>query len=594
MGHQGGGNGPNGGRPHSDPQAETVVLAAIDVEALTVPKPPGGPAVAPGRHRRPRAGGGAARAGAVMAAGTVVSRATGMVRTVLIVAALGTAGAADAYNMANTIPNMLFTLLAGGALNAVFVPRMVRAMKDEKEGEAYAGRLLTLTVLGLGAITLAAMLTAPALIRLTGRNLPAGEPGQGYDLAVAFARYCLPQIFFYGVFTVVGQILNARGRFGSMMWTPVLNNIVVITTFGLYMAVAHQSGAGGLTPDQTRLLGIGTTLGIVVQALCLFPYVRATGLRLRPRFDWRGSGLRQDLRLARWTLMFALVNQIGYTVVVNLAVTAGTAAQRAGADGGAGYTPYSNAQTLWMLPQSVITVSLVTALVPRMSRAAADGRHDDLRDQLSRSLRLSGVAIVPAAFALLCFGPQLTDLLFRHGNTGPADTAVMARVLAAFSLGLIPFSAQYILLRGFYVLEDTRTPFVAAVWITAVNAGLSTAAYLALPARWAVVGMAAAYTIAYTVGLAVTAARLRRRLHGARGHITTRTYTRLTAAGAIAAAAGLTATRPLATGDGLGTAAAQLALGTAVMATAFLGAGRLLRIHEVTALAAAARTRIAR
>ncbi|MGW1992544.1 murein biosynthesis integral membrane protein MurJ [Embleya sp. NPDC001921] len=376
----------------------------------------------------------------------------------------------------------------------------------------------------------------------------------------AFARYCLPQVFFYGVFTVVGQIRNAWGRFGSMMWTPVLKNVVVIATFALFIACTHDAGPHGLSAAQTRLLGIGTTLGIVVQAACLFPYLRASGLRIRPRFDWRGSGLRQDARLARWTLLFALVNQVGYTVVVNLTVAAGAAAERAGAAGGAGYTPYGNAQTLWILPQSVITVSLMTALFPRMCRAVAEHRPQDLREQLSRSLRLSGVVIVPAAFALLCFGPQLTELMFRHGETGSADVGVMARVPAGFSLGLIPFSAQYVLLRGFYAMEDTRTPFLAAVWIAAVNAGLSGAAYLLLPARWAVVGMAPAYTLAYTVGLAVTALRLRRRLNGATGRITARTYGRLIAAGAVAGGAGLAVTKPLAAvGEGTGLAALQLA-----------------------------------
>lgn len=341
----------------SDPDAETVLLARLDAlgvldgpgmsgtsgtpgtlgafgtptaardprgpETPSRPRPAVGPARLPGRHRRKRGpAGGVAGAGLMMAAGTILSRATGMLRTVLIVAALGTAGAADAYNVANTIPNMLFTLLAGGALNAVFVPRMIRAMRDEREGEAYANRLLTLTVLVLGTVTVVAMFAAPLLIRLTGGQLPTGTSGQGYESAVTFARYCLPQIFFYGVFTVVGQILNARGRFGSMMWTPVLNNVVVIATFALFIAFTRDGGAQGLSAEQTRLLGIGTTLGIVVQAACLFPYLRATGLRLRPRFDWRGSGLRQDARLARWTLLFALVNQIGFTVVVNLSVAA--------------------------------------------------------------------------------------------------------------------------------------------------------------------------------------------------------------------------------------------------------------------------------
>ncbi len=427
------------------------------------------------------------RSGALMAAGSVVSRATGFIRSAVVVAALGTGLLGDGYAVANTVPNIIYILLVGGALNAVFVPELVRAAKEHPDGgAAYTDRLLTACTAALVALTAAAVLAAPLIV-----SAYTGYSGAQASTTVALARYCLPQILFYGLFTLLGQVLNSRGRFGAMMWTPVLNNFVIIAVFGLFLYVSHD-GAGGLTAAETRLLGLGTTAGIVVQALALIPSLRAARFRWRPRFDWRGSGLGRPLRNAGWTVLLVLTNQIAYWVVTRLSTTTGQHAVDAGLAGGAGYTAYSNAYQLWIVPQGIITVSLVTALMPRMSSAAADGDLAAVRRDVSYALRSSAAVVVPAAALMAVLAPWVMGAVFGYGRTGAADIEVMAGMLTAFAPGLVAFSAQYVLARGFYALSDTRTPFLLNLVIVALNAGLSAAAYLVLSPRWAVTGMAAA------------------------------------------------------------------------------------------------------
>ncbi len=529
---------------------------------------------------RPGKGGGLARSSLLMALGTVVSRATGLIRQVLQAAALGTGLLASTYNTANTVPTGLYTLLIGGALNAVLVPQLVRARTTHPDGgRAYEQRLVTLVLCVLAVGTALAVWAAPEIVGLYMRDTP--DSHEAFELTVVFARFLLPQIFFYGMFGMLGQVLNAREKFGAMMWTPVLNNVVLIGMFGAYVSLmAAPDRVGDITASQVRLLGIGTTCGIALQALALLPYVRAAGFRFRPRFDWRGAGLRQSARAARWTLLFVLVNQIALTVVTNYA----NAADQRLPTAGAGYTAYSYAQTIWLLPQSIVTVSLVTALLPRLSTAAAQGRTADLRGELSRALRLTGVVIVPAGFFFLALGPQTAALLFGHGSTGAAATQPLGQMLQAFGLGLIPFSAQYLLLRGFYAFEDTRTPFWMAAWIAAVNIALATACHHLLPARWAVVGMAGAYTLSYAVGLLLTARLLRRRLGGRMdGRRLLRTYGKLGLAAAPAGALAWAVAHGLGSGGGAGTlrTALGLATGAAAMVLGYLLLARLLRVGEV-------------
>ncbi|WP_391595646.1 murein biosynthesis integral membrane protein MurJ, partial [Streptomyces albidoflavus] len=532
------------------------------------------------------AGGGLARSSLLMAVGTVVSRATGLIRQVLQAAALGTGLLASTYNTANTVPTSLYTLLIGGALNAVLVPQLVRARATEPDGgRAYEQRLVTLVVCVLGMGTALAVWAAPEIVGLYMRDTPGSH--EAFELTVTFARFLLPQIFFYGLFGIYGQVLNAREKFGAMMWTPVLNNVVLVAMFAAYLGLMVAPGrVEDITADQVRLLGIGTTAGVALQALALVPFARAAGFRFRPRFDWRGTGLGRSVHAAKWTLLFVLANQVALTVVTHFA----NAADQELPEAGAGYTAYMYAQTIWLLPQSIVTVSLVTALLPRMSRAVADGRVGDLRADLTRGLRISGVVIVPTAFLFLALGPQIAALLFAHGAADAASVRPLGQMLQAFGPGLIAFSAQYLLLRGFYAYEDTRTPFFMAAWIAGVDIALASACHLLLPARWAVVGMAGAYTLSYLAGLALTARLLRRRLGGRIGTGGLgRAYGKVLCAAVPAAGLGWAAARALSGPGGPGAAgtwstAVALASGVLSTAVAYLLLARLLKVEEVRRL----------
>ncbi|WP_371794004.1 murein biosynthesis integral membrane protein MurJ [Streptomyces albidoflavus] len=536
--------------------------------------------------RAKSAGGGLARSSLLMAVGTVVSRATGLIRQVLQAAALGTGLLASTYNTANTVPTSLYTLLIGGALNAVLVPQLVRARATEPDGgRAYEQRLVTLVVCVLGVGTALAVWAAPEIVGLYMRDTPGSH--EAFELTVTFARFLLPQIFFYGLFGIYGQVLNAREKFGAMMWTPVLNNVVLVAMFAAYLGLMVAPGrVEDITAEQVRLLGIGTTAGVALQALALVPFARAAGFRFRPRFDWRGTGLGRSVHAAKWTLLFVLANQVALTVVTHFA----NAADQELPEAGAGYTAYMYAQTIWLLPQSIVTVSLVTALLPRMSRAVAEGRVEDLRADLTRGLRISGVVIVPTAFLFLALGPQIAALLFAHGAADAASVRPLGQMLQAFGPGLIAFSAQYLLLRGFYAFEDTRTPFFMAAWIAGVDIALASACHLLLPARWAVVGMAGAYTLSYLAGLTLTARLLRRRLGGRIGTGGLgRAYGKVLCAAVPAAGLGWAAARAVSGPGGPGAAgtwstAVALASGVLSTAVAYLLLARLLKVEEVRRL----------
>ncbi|MFB7527708.1 murein biosynthesis integral membrane protein MurJ [Streptomyces sp. NPDC056178] len=556
-------------------------------------EPEPAPAPAP-----PKSGGrasGLLKSSAVMAAGTLVSRLTGFVRSLVITAALGAALLGDSFTIAYTLPTMIYILTVGGGLNSVFVPQLVRSMKDDEDGgEAYANRLLTLVMVALGVIVAIAVLAAPWLIHMMSPTI-AGDAAAN-SVAVTFARYCLPTIFFMGVHVVMGQILNARGRFGAMMWTPVLNNIVMIFTFGMFIWVygtsaESQMGVQTIPPEGVRLLGIGTLLGLIVQALAMIPYLREAGFRFRPRFDWKGHGLGKTVKLAKWTVLFVLANQAGVIVVTQLATSAG---KLSGKDG-TGFLAYSNAQLIWGMPQAIITVSVMAALLPRISRAAHDEDPGAVRDDISQGLRNSAVAIVPVAFTFLALGLPMCTLLYASAGTEAARS--MGYILMAFGLGLIPYSVQYVVLRGFYAYEDTRTPFYNTVIVAAVNAAASALCYVVLPAQWAVVGMAASYGLAYAVGVGIAWRRLRNRLGGdLDGAHVVRTYARLCLAAVPAAVLGGGVGFAVLLGLGEGAFGSLVALicGGAVLLGVFFVAAKRMRIEEINGMVGMVRGRLGR
>ncbi|MER6156739.1 murein biosynthesis integral membrane protein MurJ [Streptomyces sp. NPDC001868] len=557
-------------------------------------EPAPAPTPAPAAKKGGRASG-LLKSSAVMAAGTMVSRLTGFIRSAMIVSALGLALLGDAFQVAYQLPTMIYILTVGGGLNSVFVPQLVRAMKDDDDGgEAYANRLLTLVMVILGLLTALAMFAAPLLVRAL--SVGVANNAAANETAITFTRYFLPSIFFMGVHVVMGQILNARGRFGAMMWTPVLNNVVIIVTLGAFLWVYGSAADSGMTvenipPEGERLLGIGILLGLVVQALAMIPYLRETGFRLRLRFDWKGHGLGKAAMLAKWTILFVLANQAGALVVTQLATSAGIDS----AAKGTGFASYANAQLIWGLPQAIITVSLMAALLPRISRSAAEDDTGAVRDDISQGLRTTAVAIVPIAFGFVALGIPMCTLIFGSSGTGAATN--MGFMLMAFGLGLIPYSVQYVVLRAFYAYEDTRTPFYNTVIVAAVNASASAVCFFVIPARWAVVGMAASYGLAYMIGVGVAWRRLKKRLGGdLDGSKVMRTYARLSIASLPAAllsgAACYGISRTL--GQGVGGSMLALVGGGIVLLGVFYVAARRMRIEELNSMVGMVRGRLGR
>lgn len=547
---------------------------------------------------QPSSGGGLLKSSAIMAAGTLVSRLTGFLRTVVITAALGAAMLGDTYTIAYMLPTMIYMLSIGGGLNSVFVPQLVRAMKnDDDGGVAYANRLLTLVMVALAVLVGIAVLIAPLLIKML--SVPIAGNEDASNVAVTFARYCLPTIFFMGVHVVMGQILNARGRFGAMMWTPVLNNIVIIATFGAFIWVygtqsTSSLGVTTISEEGVRLLGIGTLLGLIVQSLAMIPFLRSAGFHFRPRFDWRGHGLGKAAKLAKWTILFVLANQAGLVVISQLATSAGASAADAG-NAGAGIMGYNNALLIWQMPQAIITVSVMAALLPRLSRSAHDNDLGAVRDDLSHGLRTSAVAIVPIAFGFVALGVPMCMVLFSSAGTSAA--ASMGFILMAFGLGLIPFSVQYVVLRAFYAFEDTRTPFYNTVIVAAGNAAGAGLCYLVLPSRWAVAGMAGFYGVAYAVGVVIAWRRLSRKENATpdAGPVI-RTYTRLALASlpasVLSGAAAFFVLR--AVGSGFVGGVASLLVGSVVLGVVFVLAAKRLRVQEMTAMVGMVRAKLGR
>ena len=341
--------------------------------------------------------------GALMAAGTAVSRVLGFGRFVLLVILFGNGTRqADMFTLANTVPNSMYILLAGGVLNTVLVPQIVRAVKKDADGgEAYTNRIMTLGLMALFVITLVLTLAVPAIIALySAGGWKDPVVAAQYQSMVALAYYCMPQVFFYGAFVLAGQVLNSRDRFGPMMWAPIANNVVSIAVLLLFLVTFGQTDTGAaFTPGQEALLGIGSTVGVAAQAAILVPYLRSSGYHFQPRFDFRHTGLGQTLRLAKWVLGYVLVTQLAL-VVVNKLATAATI--RSG--GGGGLAAYGYAYAIWILPHSLITVSLATAMLPSASRLAAAGDLTGVADEATRTMRLALSVLVPTSVAFVVLG----------------------------------------------------------------------------------------------------------------------------------------------------------------------------------------------
>ena len=440
------------------------------------------------------------RASSVMAVGTIISRITGFIGGVIMIATLGTALLADAFNVANTMPNILYNLLVGGALTAIFVPQLVRAFDDADGGHLFASRLVT-TISGiLLVLVIIGVIFAPQLVYIYAPSFSTPGFETEREIAIAFTRYCLPQIFFLGLFTMLGQVANARGSFAPLMWAPIANNLVVIVVFSAFLIKWPSVNVDSITSTQIQILGWGTTAGIIVQALILIPVVKRSGIKIRPK--WGVAGLGKSFSLAGWTLVYVLISQIGYLITVNVATTAAVDSAKAGITTGVGFTPFKNAYLIMLLPYSIVTISIVTALLPHMSKLAINKKIEDVKEQLLRAIKTVAVLTIPSSVAFLLFGPLITEVLFFGIDKN--DGIYIGYVLSALSLGLVAFSINLVLIRGFNAFEDTRTQVWSILIINIISVGLSYLFLAVLPSDWVTVGLGVAFSVSYLIGLFIT------------------------------------------------------------------------------------------
>ncbi|TDC75096.1 murein biosynthesis integral membrane protein MurJ [Actinomadura sp. 7K507] len=534
-----------------------------------------------------------ARSSVVMAVGTVVSRATGFIRTAAIVAALGTGLLGDAYQTANMVPFAVYDLLIGGLLASVFVPFLVkRRQNDPDGGVATEQRFMTVTLLALAAITLLAVLGAQVLI-----TVYAGEwTGNQREVAVTLARFLLLQIFFVGASGVISSMLNSRQRFGAPMWAPVVNNLSIITTALLFLWTAGPGRTpDGITDGQVALIGLGATAGQILQALVLTWALWRAGFRWRPRLDLRGSGFGEAMRNAGWMMVYAVVAQISLLVSTNVATRAGARVAEAGLEAGAGITAYKNAFVIFQLPYAIIAVSVITALLPKMSRHVADGRKDLVRLDFSRGLRLASVLLVPASVAMLVFAVPLSVVLYARGSASVDDAHVIGYVLMMFAVSLIPFTLFQLMLRVFYSLGDARTPGLIALAPVAIHAVSGFAVLYLAPPEHIVIYLPIGHGLYYVVGFLIAGQILRKRLHGLDGRRISRTLALLHVAAIPGAAAGGAVAWLLGgfTG-GVGSALLSLPAGCAVGGAVFVVAAYALRVDELRVFLETARSKVLR
>ena len=453
------------------------------------------------------------RSSGVMALGTLASRGTGFLRTMMVVYALGVGSVSIAYNNANTLPNTVYDLMLGGILTSIVVPLLVNAAKrDADHGRAYDQRMFTLATIALFALTVIATLAASLLVSLYAHSLTGPER----DLTVIFAYFFIPQIFFYGMSSLAGAVLNARGHFAAPMWTPVINNIVVIAVLALFMITGGiGTSASSISAAQVQLLGFGTTLGIIAQTVALIPALRRVRFRWRPRFDFRRAEVAEIRRMAGPLFGYIATTQVAFLVVQNVANAASNHVKYDG------FPAYSYAWQLFQMPYAIVGISVITALLPRMSAHAAEKNYSLVKSDFSGGVRLSSVIVVPGALILAVLGAPFAEALFGYGSTSVTDASYFGAVLATFSLGLVPYMILQLMLRVFYAMHDSRTPMYIGVAVMITNIAVSLLSLAVLPAGHVVEGVAAAFGIANIVGTAVSWRILSRRLDGLGGRAIT-------------------------------------------------------------------------
>lgn len=441
------------------------------------------------------------RASALLGAGTLISRVTGLVRTIVLLAAIGSIGRpGDAFGVANQLPNNVFTIIQTGILTAVIIPQIVKAGAHKDGGRAYISKLFTLgTVVFLGA-TVLAMLIAPWLVAFYGPNF---TPDQ-LALGIAFAYWCLPQIFFYGLYALIGETLNAKRIFGPYTWAPIANNVVSIIGFLIFIALfgPDRNQVSMWDPTMIAVLAGTATLGIALQATLLLFSWRRTGLRLRADFQWRGVGLRDVGRLAGWTFLMVIAGQIAGWV------------QTAIVSDASGDNPsvlfLQAAWLVFMLPYSIFAISIGTPYFTQIAEHAAENRHLEVRADVARCIRVISLFIVGSGVALAVAAVPATRIF-----TSTAEQAVLAApVLVCYLVGLLPLALLFIVQRAFYAYGDTRTPFYFTLVQVALIIGFSLLAGAVAPREQLAAAIALGQSVAGLIQTVIAIWILRNRLDG--------------------------------------------------------------------------------
>ncbi|MDN6410876.1 MAG: murein biosynthesis protein MurJ [Yaniella sp.] len=454
----------------------------------------------------------AAKASALMAAGTIVSRVLGFVRTSLLAVAIGsTALVADVFETANTIPNVIYMLLAGGVFNVVLVPQIIKQAKKADRGADYTSRLITLAALLIGAFTIAITLLAAPIID----GLTLNWAGPKLALGTAFALWTLPQIFFYGMYAVIGQVLNAHGRFGAYMWAPVANNIIAIgfilfyiVMFGPYVVMPDTQQFSEWTTTHTIVLAGGHTLGILVQAVVLLWPLKRLGLGLKPKFGWKGMGLRHTGRLAGFTIVTMMVGNIS-NLMINRLVTGATEARSQLDD------PFEQAaipglqalnigQLITVLPHSVFVLSIATVLFNHLARSMQDEDLETARRTTGSGLRTFAVPMMISVVGIIVLAPTVARLFASTADTAIVSAHAIAQILLILALGMPLRSAHFYLLRVFYAAENAMIPMVVQVGAAALSLSLAYGIAPLVPPETLAHLIALVFTVVHVFQLALT------------------------------------------------------------------------------------------
>ncbi|HEX6263334.1 MAG TPA: murein biosynthesis integral membrane protein MurJ [Actinomycetota bacterium] len=544
------------------------VLAADDI--VTGGPPAEGP---PPPGSQPE---GLVRSTALMSVGTTLSRVTGFGRVAAMTFAIGVAESrlADVYNVANNMPNIIYELVLGGVLSSVFVPVFVEQIASRTKDEAWhvARAVMTVTMVLLGTVMVIGIVAAPWIVRLYTFRVEAEAQAAAEALGTLFLQLFMPQIVLYGIGAAATGLLNAHRRFVVPMFAPILNNIVVIASFLVFAwmyASAQPPTPGNITLAQKLVLSVGTTAGVLAMTVALWPSLRRIGFRWRWALDFRHPAIRKLIRLSGWAVGYVIVNQIGLLIVIALAAR----------DQGA-YTAYQAAFIFFQLPHAIFSVSIMTALLPSMSERWVGGDRTGFRRILARGVRASAFIVVPAAAGYMVLARPIVRLLLEHGVTTAESTELLAGVLTYFALGLFSFSAFMLFLRGFYAMQDTRTPMLVNIFAVSLHTGVN---FILFPLM-GVEGLALGHAAAYTFAAIVSAVILRRRLGGLEGGSLLAGLGKVVAAAGLTAAASWGAARLAARAFGVDTLTDQIIqVGVGVLAglIIFIVAALLFRMEEL-------------